>query len=371
MVFVPEFIRNLSPYKAGKPIDELAREKGLTRIVKLASNENPLGPSPKALDAMKTVTGELHRYTDPSCYRLTHAVSAKYNQPADRVFAAAGSDAILQYIISTFSEPGDEVLTSEGTFIGWFVNVNKYDRKSVTVPQREYRYDLKTMADAITSQTKIIYLANPNNPTGTIFTKNEFEYFLAKVPDDILIIYDEAYTVYSEHNPEYPRGLDYKLNNLIVLRTFSKAYGLAGLRIGIAFGHPSVIRELYKVKLPFEPNLLAQEAAIASLGDDEFIQKTVELNRRSLRILEETADQLGINRTESAANFFMLLFDDTETAFEFHEECLASGLILRPLGSFGFPNAVRINSGTDEETAFAADVLKRVYKKVIADKISV
>lgn len=371
MVSVPEFIKHLSPYKAGKPIEELAREKGLTRIVKLASNENPLGPSPKAIEAMKGVTAELHRYTDPSCYRLTHAVAKKYNQPAERVFAAAGSDAILQYIISTFTDQGDEVLTSEGTFIGWFVNVNKYDRKSNTVPQKNYRYDLNALAGAITEKTKIIYLANPNNPTGTIFTRKEFESFLSKVPDDILIIYDEAYTVYAEHNSDYPRGLDYKLDNLIVLRTFSKAYGLAGLRIGIAFGHPDVIRELYKVKLPFEPNLLAQEAAIASLADDEFIDKTVNLNVRSLRMLEETVDSLGLKRTESAANFFMILFDDSESALEFHEECLANGLILRPLGSFGFPNAVRINSGTDEETLFAVEVLKRVHKKVIADKVSI
>ncbi len=370
MVSVPEFIKHLSPYKAGKPIEELAREKGLSRIVKLASNENPLGPSPKAIEAMKSITSELHRYTDPYCYRLTHAVAEKYNQAAEGIFSAAGSDAILQYIISTFTEEGDEVLTSEGTFIGWFVNVNKYHRKSVTVPQKNYRYDLRALAGAITEKTRIIYLANPNNPTGTIFTKTEFESFLTKVPDDILIIYDEAYTVYSEHNPDYPRGLDYQLDNLIVLRTFSKAYGLAGLRIGIAFGHPAVIRELYKVKLPFEPNFLAQQAAIASLADDEFIKKTVELNTRSLHLLEETTDMLGLRRTVSAANFFMILFDDTESALEFNEECLSNGLILRPLGSFGFPNAVRINSGTDEETAFAADVLKRVHKKVIADKVS-
>lgn len=371
MVTVPEFIKHLKPYKAGKPIEELAREKGLDRIVKLASNENPLGPSPGAIDAIHRISSELHRYTDPYCFRLTHAVAAKYNQPPERIFAASGSDAILQYIISTFTNEGDEVLSSEGTFIGWFVNVNKYNRKSVTVPQKNFRYDLKAIAGAITERTRIIYLANPNNPTGTIFTRTEFESFLTKVPDDILIIYDEAYTVYAEHNEEYPRGLDYKFDNLIVLRTFSKAYGLAGLRIGIAFGHPEAIRELYKVKLPFEPNMLAQEAAIASLADDAFIRKTVDLNRLTLALLEETVDNLGLKRTDSSANFFMILFDDTESAKEFNDECLANGLILRPLSSFGFPNAIRINSGTEEETAFAAEVLNLVHKKVIADKVSI
>lgn len=368
MIKSPEYIKNLRTYKAGKPIGELMREKKLERVVKLASNENPLGPSPKALEAIKNNLSSLHRYSDPSCYNLINAIAAKYNKPADRFFAASGSDAILQYIVSTFSEEGDELLTCEHTFIGWFVNVNKYNRKSVTAPQKGYSYDLDAIAAAITDKTKIIYLANPNNPTGTMFGKDALQNFLNTIPKDILVIYDEAYSVYAEDFPDYPNGMDIEHDNVIVLRTFSKAFGLAGLRIGMAFAHSDIIRELYKVKLPFEPNALAQEAAIAALTDSEFIKITKELNKKTISALESAVDELGITRTETRANFFMMIFPDQRLAMEFHEECLNHGLILRPVASFGYPNAVRINSGTEEETAFAIEVLSKVHQKLMIEK---
>lgn len=367
MIKSPEYIKTLKTYKAGKPIDELMREKKLERVVKLASNENPLGPSPMALEAIHAALTDLHRYTDPSCYKLIHAVAEKFGQSPDRIFAASGSDAILQYIVSTFSEEGDELLTCEHTFIGWFVNVHKYNRISVTVPQKDNAYDLEAIANAITPKTKIVYLANPNNPTGTMFGKTELKKFLSSIPKDVLVIYDEAYSVYAEDFEEYPNGLDILNENVIVLRTFSKAYGLAGLRIGIAFASPDIIKELYKVKLPFEPNALAQIAAIAALNDTAFLSKTKELNKYSLNLLEKNVDELGLQRTRTFANFFMIIFPDEITAKEFLEECLNFGLILRPLASFGYPNAIRINSGTGDETAFAADVLKKVHAKLMIE----
>ncbi len=365
MVKIPKHIQNLKPYKAGKPIEELAREKGISKIVKLASNENPLGPSPKAMEIIKHHLEDLHRYTNPSSYKLVHAIAKKYNKKPEQIVTASGSDALLQYIITAFSDDEDELLTSEGTFIGWYVNADKYGRKSFLVPLKNYYYDLEAITEKINPKTKIIYLANPNNPTGTMFTKNEFDKFIARVPKDVLILLDEAYTVYAEDNPDYPNGLKYENENLIVLRTLSKAYGLAGIRIGIAFGPEYLIKEIYKVKLPFEPNALAQEAAIAALDDDEFLNRTKKLNKSSLEKMKNKFDELYIAYVPTAANFYMLVFPTEEFATEFNEECLNRGLILRHVKSFGIPNGIRINSGTDEETEFALNVVSEIYPKLI------
>jgi histidinol-phosphate aminotransferase len=372
MIKIPKYIQNLQPYKAGKPIDELAREKGLKKIVKLASNENPLGPSPKAVEVIKKSLSELHRYTNPSAYKLVNAIAKRYNKKPSQIVTGSGSDSLLQYIISAFSEKDDELLTSHGTFIGWYVNVNKYGFKSVEVPLKNYHFDLDGILNNVNPKTKIIYLANPNNPTGTMFTKDEFNFFLAKVPNDILIVLDEAYTIYAESNPDYPNGLEYEKENMIVLRTLSKAYGLAGLRIGFAFGPEYLIKELYKVKLPFEPNHLAQEAAIVAFDDDEFLKRTVDLNKKSLTKMFEKFNELGIDQIPTAANFILLVFPTEEFTFDFNEECLNKGLIVRHVKTFGIPNGIRINSGTMEETDFALDVISRIYPALLEKhKISV
>ncbi len=287
MIKIPSHIQELKPYKAGKPIEELMREKKIEKVVKLASNENPLGPSPKAIEAIKNHLNDVNRYPNPSSYQLVKAIAEKFEIEPEQTICSDGSDSLIQYIIMAFSKEGDELLSSEGTFIGWYVNVDKLGRKSKLLPLNDFHFDLERMLESISGKTKIIYLANPNNPTGTIFTKMEFENFINKVPEDILVILDEAYTIYSQTNPDYPNGLEYKNKNLIILRTLSKSYGLAGLRIGFAIGSPYLIKELYKVRLPFEPNILAQVAAIASLSDDDFIYKTVETNRESLRMMEK------------------------------------------------------------------------------------
>ncbi len=365
MITIPKHIQELIPYKAGKPIEELAREKGLTKIVKLASNENPLGPSPKALEAIIKYSADVNRYTNPSAYKLVNAISKKYDQPPQKIITGSGSDSLLQYIVTAFSDDDDEILTSHGTFIGWYVNADKYARKSKLVLLNNYHVDIAGLADNITTKTKIIYLANPNNPTGTMFTKNEFDNFLLKVPKNILVILDEAYTIYAEDNPDYPDGLKYDLENLIVLRTMSKAYGLAGIRIGFAIGPEYLIKALYKVKLPFEPNLLAQEAAIAALDDNDFIIRSKELNKKSLEMMRKKFDELKIKYVPTSANFYLILFQNEEYAEEFNEECLNSGLIVRPLKSFGINNGIRINSGTIEETIFALEVIEKVHLKLL------
>jgi histidinol-phosphate aminotransferase len=368
MIKIPKHVEDLQPYKAGKPIEDLAREKGIKKIVKLASNENPLGPSPKALEAIRSASFQLHRYSNPSAYKLVNVLSEKTGKKPGQIITGSGSDSLLQYAVTAFSDDQDEMITSQGTFIGWYVNVNKYGRKSVLVPLKNYTFDLKGIADAVTPATKIIYLANPNNPTGTIFKKNEFEKFLKRIPENILIILDEAYTIYAESDPDYPNGLDYELPNLIVMRTLSKAYGLAGIRIGFAAGPENLISYLYKVKLPFEPNSLAQEAAIAALSDDDFISRTVELNKLSLGKMSQRFNQLGIKYVPTHANFFLLLFPSASFASAFNEECLNYGLILRLLSSFGIDNGIRINSGTVEETSFALDVIEKVYTSLIKKK---
>ncbi len=364
MVDVPEYIRALKAYVAGKPIDELAREKHLKRIVKLASNENPLGPSPKALLALENILKESHRYVDPLSHQLVNAIAKKYSKNPDEIVCGHGTDSILAYIVNAFTDHNDQVLTSEGTFIGIYINVLKFGRNLVKVPLKNYSYDLEAIAAAVTEKTKLIYLANPNNPTGSMFSKTEFEKFMNAVPDSILVILDEAYTVYAEENSDYPNGFEYNYHNLIVTRTFSKAYGLAALRVGFAVAPPAVIKEIYKVKLPFEPNYPAQIAAQAALYDDDFLRQTVDTNRKSLAELKACFDKLGIKHMPTAANFMLILFPSEQFSTAFNEQCLEHGLIVRHLKSFGIPEAIRINSGTEDETEFAVSVIEKVYEKL-------
>jgi histidinol-phosphate aminotransferase len=362
MIKIPQHIIDLQTYKAGKPIEELQREKGLNKIVKLASNENPLGPSPKAIIAIQNALTELHRYSDPACFRLINAICKKYNVHESQVFCASGSDAIIQYIVNAFSKEDDALLSSEGTFIGWYVNVNKLGRQSINTPLKNYSFNLEALTAKINVDTKIIYLANPNNPTGTMFSKNDFVNFMSNVPESILVVLDEAYTLYAQDHPGYPNGLDYDYPNLLVLRTLSKSYGLAGIRLGFCFGDPKLISALNKVRLPFEPNVLAQEAAIAALNDEEFLIKTSDLNKVSLSLFKTKFDELGIEYTNSFANFLMLIFDNEDFASSFTELCTNEGLIVRHIKSFGIPNGVRINSGTIDETEFAIKVIDKIYK---------
>ena len=364
MIKIPEFVQKLVPYKAGKPIQELAREKNLSRIVKLASNENPLGPSPLAVKAISQAVSQMHRYTDPLSHELVHAIASKYKVQPNHVICGHGTDSLLAYIVSAFSNEEDEILTSEGTFIGIYVSIRKFGRKLVTVPQKNYAIDLDAIAAAITSKTVMIYLANPNNPTGTMFERDAFEVFMEKVPDHIMVILDEAYTSYADSNPNYPNGIRYDYENMVVTRTFSKAYGLGGLRVGFAVGPDKVIEALYKVKLPFEPNFLAQQAAIAALDDDDFLNNTVELNLQSLELLRNAFSEWGIRQVETAANFILLLFSSESIAADFTQECMNRGLILRHVIAFGVPNGVRINSGTLDETSFAIAVMREVYDLV-------
>src|SRR5271165_6243014 len=287
MALVPPYIESLRPYEAGRGIDEVKREYGLTDVAKLASNENPLGSSPQAVRQIMRHMEGLNLYTNGGL-DLRRVLAQKFGVKTENVIAGSGSEGIMSNIIRTFLCDEDEVLTTEAAFIGFQVLAKSRGVKYRTVPYRDWHYDLPALAGAITERTKIVYLANPNNPTGAIFSKREFDEFYKHVPERVLIILDEAYFEYAQDHPRYPDSMHYRYDNVITLRTFSKVYGLAGLRIGYGFAHEDLIANLLKVKLPFEPSGLAQIAGIAALDDKEFVERALELNSRELRMISES-----------------------------------------------------------------------------------
>jgi histidinol-phosphate aminotransferase len=371
MVQIPERVKNLIPYKPGKSVFQLSREKKLNKIVKLASNENPLGPSPKALEAIKDNLNLLHFYTDSASTELVEAIASNYGKRPGQIICGHGVDSLLMDIILTFSDEGDEILTSEGSFIGAYVNTKKLGRKLSLAALKNYRYDLDAFLNRISSRTKIIYLANPNNPTASVFCKTEFEAWISNVPEDILVILDESYAEYAlPICPDFPDGLSYDFKNLIVARTFSKIHGLAGIRVGFAAGQECLIKELYKVKLPFEPNFLAQKAALAALNDDDFMARTIQINHESLNKMRAKFIELGIEVLPSFTNFLLLLLPSEEIAAALYKECLNRGLIVRHVKPFGIPNGIRINSATKDDTAFALEVIEDVYRGLMHPSVA-
>ena len=350
MPLVPPYIESLRPYEPGRSIDEVRRAYRLTDVSKLASNENPLGPSPLAVEAMRCELSGLNLYPNGGL-DLRRTLAENFDLKLENVIAGSGSEGIMSGIIRTFLCDDDEVLTTDAAFIGFQVLARSRGVKYRTVPYRDWHYDLPALGEQITEKTKIIYLANPNNPTGTIFTRHEFDSFYQHVPERVLIILDEAYFEYAKDNPRYPDSMHYRYDNVITLRTFSKIYGLAGIRIGYGFAHQDLIANLLKVKLPFEPSTLAQAAGIAALRDKEFLHRSLEMNARGLRLLTDSFRSMGLEVVPSDANFVMLPLGSAEDARALTEALLRDGVIVRPLGAFGLPQCIRISTGTDEENA--------------------
>ncbi|MBZ5608363.1 MAG: histidinol-phosphate transaminase [Acidobacteriia bacterium] len=348
MPLVPPYIESLRPYEAGRAIEEVRREFGIQYVSKLGSNENPLGSSPLALEAITKSLDSLHLYPNGGL-DLRRVLAEKFDLKIGNVIAGSGSEGIMSNIIRTFLCDEDEVLTTEAAFIGFQVLAKSRGVKYRTVPYRDWHYDLAALAGAINERTKIIYLANPNNPTGTIFSKHEFDEFYKHVPERVLIILDEAYFEYAKDNPRYPDSMHYRYDNVITLRTFSKVYGLAGVRIGYGFAHEDLIANLLKVKLPFEPSSVAQAAGIAALADKEFLHRSLELNARGLEFLTRALRDSGLKVVPSEANFVMIVLPGSDQANQLTRELLMQGIIVRPLASFGLPNCIRISTGTDED----------------------
>ena len=359
MQLVPPYIESLEPYVPGKSIAELQRETGISQVTKLASNENPLGPSPLAAEVISKYIHSLHLYPNGGL-ELREVLADKYDVKTANVIAGSGSEGIISNIIRTFLCDDDEVLTSEGTFVGFYVLARSRGVRMVTVPMNNYHFDLQAIAAAISDHTKIIYLANPNNPTGTIFTKVEFDQFMNAVPEHVLIILDEAYFEYAKDNPRYPDAMHYRYDNVITLRTFSKVYGLAGARIGYGFAHDRLIANLLKVKLPFEPGTLAQAAGIAALSDTAFLHRSLELNAEGIRFLGPALEECGFHVVPTEANFLMLPLSSEDEVNNLYGDLLQSGIIVRPLRAFGLPHCIRITIGTRDQNERLISAMKHL-----------
>jgi len=357
MSLVPKHIETLESYQAGKSIEELRKEYKLRKIVKLASNENPMGASPKAVKAMIDSLKEIHRYPNPASCDLRKALATRFDVKIDNVITGHGSEGIMSVILRTFMLDDEEALTSEGTFIGFNVLAHSRGIKLKTMPLKNYRFDLEAIADAINEKTKIIYLANPNNPTGTIFSNEEFLAFHEKVPPEVLIIMDEAYFEFAQEYAEYPDSMKYRFDNIITLRTFSKAYGLAGVRIGYGFAHQDLIANLMKVKLPFEPSIPAQAAGLAALDDKDFLNRYLGLNRKGIAFLYDLFEKHSIPYIRSYANFVTIVLDTESQVDNLNDKLLRQGVIVRPLKAFGLPHCIRVTAGLEEENEFFARAL--------------
>jgi histidinol-phosphate aminotransferase len=364
-VEIPEHLRALKPYVAGKSAQVAKSETAFaSQFVKLASNENPLGPSPLALEAVREALEVHHLYPDPASTRLTQSLAKRLGVEPEHVCCTAGSDAALGYLIEAFSRPGDELLSFEGTFIGWRVNVLKLGRRCKFAPlNSDYTHNVDQLIQAINPhRTKMVYVANPNNPTGDLISEPQLLQLIDGIPDRILIVVDEAYDLYAQDFEAYKSALHLKRPNVVITRTFSKSHGLAGFRVGYMVGPAHLIQVLRKVKLPFEPSVPGQLAAEAALQDWAFEAKTQDLNRRMLKKMLKKFSSLGLKWVTPHGNFVMLVFESALKAQVFAEECLVRGLIVRYLDAFGLPKGVRINSGTETETQFALRVIEQVVK---------
>jgi histidinol-phosphate aminotransferase len=357
---VPEWIRSLAPYPPGKPIEELEREYGIFDSIKLASNENPLGPSPKAVAAIAAALGNLHRYPDGNCYYLRRALAKKLGVLPDALIFGNGSNEIIELAVRTFLRPGDEAVMADQAFVIYRLVVQAQGATSKLVPLRNFTHDLEAIAEAITPATRMVFLANPNNPTGTIFPRRAWEEFLSLVPPHVVVVMDEAYFEFVE-DPEYPDSLNAHAQNrlLLTLRTFSKIYGLAGLRIGFGCADPALIEVMNRVRAPFNVSSLAQVAVLAALDDDAHVERTRRCNREGMQYFNEQLGRLGIEHVPSWANFILVRVGN---GVRVYEALLREGVIVRPMGVYGFPEHVRISVGTMAENERCIAALDHVLR---------
>lgn len=358
---IPEYLDKLQVYKAGKPIDEVAREKGLTHITKLASNENPLGPSPFAIKEMTSALWDIHRYPDMHATDLKNKLCELYKVKPANIILGNGSEGIMAYIARAFIQPGDEVLTAENTFIGFHILATGAGAKLVTCPRTEdMRYDIKALANAVNDNTKVLYIANPDNPTGTYITEQEFDYLMQYVPKHTIVILDEAYFEFAQSTWDYPDSMKYRYDNVITLRTFSKAYGLSGIRVGYGFANEAFITALHKVKLPFEPNLIAQKGAVGALTDYPHLERTIRNNTKRYYETLKFLDQKEFRPIRSITNFICFKTGSSEASDYLFDELLNRGVIIRPLKANTMPEWVRISIGLKEEMKHFFDAMEEV-----------
>lgn len=362
MINGPKHLEQVTAYKPGASAKEIQREFGLDNVEKLASNENPLGASPKAIDAATVALQSGHIYGDGGA-GLRHALSSFHGLPEEHFAVNNGSDAIIHQLARTFLLPGEHGVTCRGGFVSFQIASKTVGSEPKFVNQAPgYRFDVEAMVSAVEPATKLIYIPNPNNPTGTFVNRTEIEYLLDNVPETVLVVLDEAYVQYAAflEPDDYPDALTLNRPNVLSLRTFSKAYGMAAFRIGYAVGMPDVIKWLRKTKLPFDPNAIGCAAAVAALDDQEHVQKTVELNASGLELLHSTLQEYGFTTSRSIANFVMVDCGESELAVKFHRALLEEGFITRPLAGFGLPTCVRISTGTADQNTRIATTIKKL-----------
>ena len=345
----PEYVRRIAPYVPGKPIEELAREYGLAEegIVKLASNENPRGPSPRAREAIMAACAGITRYPDGNGFALKSAIAARYGVAREQIVLGNGSNDVLELATQAFLRPGDEAVYAQHAFAVYPLATQARGATGIEVAARDYGHDLGAMARAVTFRTRIVFVANPNNPTGTWLPAAQVKAFLAAVPRDRLVVLDEAYDEYLEPEQRSPSvSWIVEHPNLIVSRTFSKAYGLAGLRIGFGLMNAAVADMLNRVRQPFNVSSVAQAAALAALADTEYVDESARLNRAGLAQLGAGLDAMGVRYVPSHANFLLVHVGDGMVVYE---RLLRQGVIVRPVGNYGLPQHVRVTVGLPEE----------------------
>ena len=341
-------IDTIQPYQGGKPIEEVRRELGITDITKLASNENSLGPSPLAMQAISESVTQVHLYPDGNAYYLKEDLAEYLEISAEHLILGNGSNDVLQLVAEAYIAPGDEVIYAAGAFVVYSLVTKLCSATAVVVPMVAHTHDLSAMAAAITDKTKVIFVANPNNPTGTMVTVDETAAFMERVPDDVLVVFDEAYYEYVDRS-DYPQTLRYVLGgrNFIITRTFSKIYGLAGLRVGYGIAPPPLIETLNRVRQPFNCSLVGQAAARAALKDTAHVTRSREENSIGKVFLYNAFDDMGFRYVETEGNFIMLHLEQSGT--DIADALLKQGVIVRPIGGYGYPNAVRVTIGTQPE----------------------
>jgi histidinol-phosphate aminotransferase len=358
-------VRLMEPYSPGKPISEVKRELGLDRVIKLASNENPFGPSPKAVEAVRCAATQMHLYPDGAAYDLRQALTAKFGVPASNLLVGNGSDELIHLLgLVLLGAEGDELVIGDPSFVRYDAAAQLAPCKLTKVPlDSTYTHDLVAMQKAITEKTKLVIIGNPNNPTGTIVTRKDLDAFIADLPASTVVILDEAYYEFSAQNPQYPSSIEYVMRgqNVVGLRTFSKAYGLAGIRVGYGFAPDEIVDAVNRAREPFDVNSLAQVAGVAALQDDVFVAQTVTNNLKGVDRISAALKELGTQPVPTCANFiFVHLGRPGKPVFQ---ELLKRGLIVRATDEMGQPNCLRISIGTEEENEILISALREVLAR--------
>jgi len=360
-LMIPDHIRAISPYVPGKPLEELEREYGIRDSIKLASNENPLGPSPKALKAIRQALSSLHRYPDGAGHDLIRKIARVNGVAAENVVIGNGSDDIIAMLVQAFVRPGSRVIVPQPSFLMYDISATAAGAVVDRVPLAGLGLDLEAMAERVTADTRLIFVCNPNNPTGTVVTRTAFDRFMARLPDHVVVVVDEAYIEFARNPDCLKTGSPADLTRpLVTLRTFSKAYGLAGLRVGYGIMPAELAGLLHRVRQPFNVNALAQAAAAAALDDRDFLQRAIRLIHDGLESLYAALDRLGLDYFQTESNFFLI--DVKRPADEVFEEMLRQGVIVRSMRTYGYPRYIRVNVGLEEENRRFVRALETVLQ---------